>query len=233
MYLNKNELEFAKEFGKQHNIPIRFTFTNCLLQQEHCNDTYGNLILDIFNNSNNEIICNSPVLEQYIRNKCGDGYKYISSITKASVLGYNNQSKTINDYYLTVLDCNYNNNFEFLEQLENKEKYEILCNPVCQKDCTFKRQHYESISQVQLNYDERLLMHCPYGKDTLAFPEIKDSPIFVSPEQINKYREMGFCNFKLEGRSMPPLQVLEILIYYLIKDDYQDLVRIKVQEIIW
>ena len=40
------------------------------------------LLLDVFNTGQNEVICNTQVLEDYIRTNYGDSYKYISSTTK-------------------------------------------------------------------------------------------------------------------------------------------------------
>ena len=44
---------------------------------------------------------------------------------------------------------------------------------------------------------------------------------FIGAEDINdKYLPMGFKHFKLEGRTNHPLDVIEILIHYIIKDKY-------------
>ena len=63
------------------DMPIRFTFTNSLLQKEHLNDTYCNLIMESANNGMNEVIVNSPILEDYLRNKYPN-FKYILSTTR-------------------------------------------------------------------------------------------------------------------------------------------------------
>ena len=78
----KKQLEEVRDWLYSYNIPFRFTFTNCLIEEKHLNDTYCNNILDIFNNGKNEVLCNTKILEDYIRNKYGNNYKYISSTTK-------------------------------------------------------------------------------------------------------------------------------------------------------
>ena len=46
------------------------------------------------------------------------------------------------------------------------------------------------------------------------------------PEEIkNKYLPMGFSNFKIEGRSLGSALVLEFLLYYMTKPEYQLRVR--------
>ena len=60
---------------------MRFTWTNSLLTEEHLQDTYCNLIMRLADNGMNQVLVNTPVLEQYLRQKY-PGYQYISSTTK-------------------------------------------------------------------------------------------------------------------------------------------------------
>ena len=56
----------------------------------------------------------------------------------------------------------------------------------------------------------------------------------ISIEDIeNIYLPMDFTNFKLEGRTTHPLDLIEILLYYLIKEEYQPEVRDLLQISIW
>ena len=41
------------------------------------------------------------------------------------------------DYHLVVLDYDHNKDFEYLQSIENKEKCELLVNPVCKAKCPF------------------------------------------------------------------------------------------------
>ena len=36
---------------------------------------------------------------------------------------------------------------------------------------------------------------------------------------------MGFSNFKIEGRNINPVDVIDSYVYYLIKPEYTDMVR--------
>lgn len=223
----RQELENSCIFATDMNIPIRFTFTNCLIEDKHLNDTYCNMILDIFNTGKNEIICNSPILEQYLRNKYGNNYKYISSTTKR-LNNKQDQTKEIEkDYYLIVIDYDFNNDNEYLKQLEPKSKIEILCNAVCKSNCPNRKQHYENISRCQLDYNPQGLMMC--DDSVKNFYEVMKSKTFISKERIEELTAMGFSNFKLEGRTAHPLDLIEILIYYLIKEEWQNEVRRELQ----
>ena len=232
-FIEKGELESIRDYMKIYNIPARFTFTNCLLEEKHIYDTTGNLLLEIFNTGNNEIICNTEVLENYIREKYGDRYKYISSTTKRLTDPETQKKEIEKDYYLIVLDYNHNKDFEFLQSLEHKEKCEILCNAVCKPNCPMRVKHYQAIAKSQLENDSRHLFGCDDAIKWL-WEVKKDNTSFISIEDIeNIYLPMGFSNFKLEGRTAHPLDWIEILLYYLIKEKHKEEVRAKMQLAIW
>ena len=53
-----------------------------------------------------------------------------------------------------------------------------------------------------------------------------ESPAFISIGDIrNVYLPMGFSNFKIEGRSLGSALILEFLLYYMTKPEYQLRVR--------
>lgn len=228
----RSALENLRNMMEQFDVPVRFTFTNCLLEEKHLQDTYCNLLLEVFSTGKHEVICNMNILENYIRNKYGDKYKYISSTTKRLVNKSKQQEELKKDYYLVVLDYDHNKDFTFLKNIKNKDKCEILCNPICVAGCPLRKKHYESISQCQLDFDETKMIECPHAKaDTLWGAMLQKN--FIGPEDINTYLDMGFSNFKLEGRTMAPSDLIEVLIYYLIKEEYQREIRTHLQSLLW
>ena len=55
------------------------------------------------------------------------------------------------------------------------------------------------------------------------------NPGFISLEDIqNVYLPMGFSNFKVEGRSLGSALLLEFILYYMTKPEYQLQVREKI-----
>ena len=53
-----------------------------------------------------------------------------------------------------------------------------------------------------------------------------ESPSFISTEDmLTRYLPQGFTNFKIEGRGLGSAIVLEFLLYYLTKPEYQLRVR--------
>lgn len=218
----QNELHSIKQMMETYQIPVRFTFTNTLLTNKDLNDSYGNILLEIFNNGKNEIICNNEILENYIRNKYNNNYKYISSTTKRLNQPEEQMQELKKNYYLIVLDYDYNKNFSFLKKISQKEKCELLCNPVCVENCPKRKEHYDIVSDSQLNYNA-IPIECPYQYS--LFSEAMHRKNFISNKDINKYIDLGFKHFKLEGRDTSDLNLIEILIYYLIKDEYALTVR--------
>ena len=61
-----------------------------------------------------------------------------------------------------------------------------------------------------------------YKVDNISLKEIQDV-----------YEPNGFKYFKLEGRTAHPLDWIEIILYYLIKEEYKEEVRAKLQQAIW
>lgn len=196
-------------------IECRLTFTNIFINKKDLEDEVGNKLLNLFNSKNNGIIIYSELLENYIRNNYPN-YKMISSITKCLT-----KEQTIRelqkDYSLIVLNTNYIIEEEFLEKLPNKHKVEILVNDACQKICPKRLEHYKSYSLNQKNNTYSKICNC---ESSGPLYELKDGELFVSNDKIKKYIEMGFTNFKIQGRTNYEYDLLETLVYYLVKPEY-------------
>ena len=75
---------FVKAVVKNANnagIPIRYTFTNPLLEEKDIHDPFCNFCMKVGDNGMNEVMIMSPVLEKYIREKY-PSYKHNSSTCK-------------------------------------------------------------------------------------------------------------------------------------------------------
>lgn len=215
-----------KKFFQDGSIPIAFTFTNMLIEERHLSDSFCNFMLKHFDNGYNYVIVNSPILEKYIR-ETYPGYKIESSTTKCIT----NEMELIKEldqpYDLITLDYNFNNKFDILEKLPHKEKIKFLCNPVCQPNCLNRKKHYEEISIASI-FDDRFWdlaeNDCPH--QYYDFWQIQKQSFFVSHEDIvNKYYPLGYRHFKIEGRTLANWDLIEALLYYLVKPEYQMRVR--------
>ena len=112
----KSTIKTLNDFG----IAVRFTYTNTLVEEKHLQDTMCNLTMEIANNGMNEVLVNSPLLEDYLR-KTYPNFKYILSTT-ACVRDVNKINEATKKYDLVVLDWRDNRNFDFLKKIQDKEK---------------------------------------------------------------------------------------------------------------
>ena len=70
--------------------------------------------------------------------------------------------------------------------------------------------------------------HCaaPDAAGGYRFSRAMENPGFIGIDDIQRvYLPMGFSNFKIEGRGLGSALILEFLLYYLTKPEYQIHVR--------
>ena len=102
---------FIKQVIKEFNnrgIPLRFTFTNPVLEKKPVHDEYCNMIMHLADNGLNEVIVASPVLEDYIR-KNYPSYKLTSSTCKRITDPDKLYEEVDKDYHIVVIDYDLNN----------------------------------------------------------------------------------------------------------------------------
>lgn len=233
--------EIIRQVTKAFNsrgVPLRFTFTNPLIEERHLGDPFCNKVMRMCDNGLNEVIVLSPILEEYIR-KNYSSYKITSSTCKEIRNADELSAELEKDYHYVVLDYNWNNNFEFLETLPHKEKCELLINACCVPNCPRRGEHYRSIGETQIKYAEYMktppMMRKPTHFEDFKCPsmlrhiyQITDLPTHISPDAIiEKYVPMGFSQFKIEGRTVPDIALAENYIYYMIKPEYKDTARLE------
>ncbi len=239
---DKNTVKIVvREFDKL-GIPLRFTFTNPHITEEDLKDDFCNFVLKTANNGRNGVIVVSPLLEEYIRNKYPD-YKITSSTCKR-ITDIDKVNEEIQKKYdIVVLDYDFNNNFELLEKVQNKEICEILVNACCQPGCPKRTQHYSDIGKMQkaicsyLKTSQKVPFdpekygakdensdYCPYMRFTM--PDAKSHSTYITSEDIfEKYVPLGFNQFKIEGRTLNVFSITEYYLYYMVKPEFRDKVR--------
>lgn len=220
---DKEQMEYVLQEYNRRGIPVRFTFTNCLLEEKHLFDTFCNLIMELADNGMNEVLVNSPLLEAYIRREY-PGYKVISSTTKQLRTQQQVLEELEKGYEMIVLYKAMNGTQEMFD-LPHKEMFEILVDSFCMDDCPNSKAHYEAASKAQLSFDKLKFKSCPaINRDFYEFMENKS---FITVEELyGRYREAGFMHFKLDGRAFNEYTVLESYMYYLVRPQERDRVRL-------
>ncbi len=210
-----DELHAAGVEYEQRRIALYLTFTNTLLTQEHLADPLCNALCTFVTNHNpterNAVILASDVLREHIRREYPK-LRLISSILKITAergKGRAEVYRRLAEQYDEVMvhpDDVFN--YPLLDKLEDKEKYILLVNEYCIRNCPIRPLHYESLSRTALDF---------LGCDTAEFDALQEkngcrslytlltdpkrSVLALNTPELLRLREMGFCHFKLQGRG--------------------------------
>lgn len=217
---------------QKYNISSRLTFSNSLVEEEHLLDKKCNMLCQLFEHngeSKNGIIIYSDLLLEFLKNRYPDFY-YISSTTKV-LTDFDDFENELNrkDFSFVVPDFRLNKEFDRLNSLtqEQKDKVEFLCNECCWFDCYDRKKCYENVSRKSLGEDcEEHICVSPTADRGYRFSDAMKNPGFIGIDDIlNVYIPNGFKNFKIEGRGLGSALILEFLLYYMTKPEYQLKVR--------
>ena len=132
------------------------------------------------------------------------------------------------EFRYVVPDFRLNKSFDALDTLSQpeKDKVEFLCNECCWFGCTERRRCYEAVSRKNLGEVCEHRCTAPGAQEGYRFSKAMENPGFIGTADIReRYLPLGFSNFKLEGRGLGSALVLEFLLYYLTRPEYQIHVR--------
>ena len=222
---NKDVLDLIKEY----KISARLTFSNSLLNETNFKDLKCNNLCNLFNDENNGIIIYSDLLLDYIKEHYPKFY-FVSSTTKV-IINFEGLLIELNnkDFKYVVPDFRLNKAFDKFESLNQsqKDKMEFLCNECCYIGCKERKQCYENVSRKNLGLEPiNDVCKAPDLDYGYSFSKAKKNPSFISLDDIkNKYMPLGFSNFKIEGRGLGSALLLEFILYYMTKPEYQINVR--------
>lgn len=219
-------LKLMEEYG----ISARLTFSNSLLRQEHLADKKCNRLCELFaKGGSNGIIIHSDLLLDYLKEISPNLY-FVSSTTKV-LTDFRDLENELNreDYRFVVPDFRLNKSFQQLNSLAEaqKDKVEFLVNECCWFGCKDRKACYENVSRKNLGEpcpDHRC--SAPHNREGYRFSKAMQNPGFIGIGDIlQTYLPMGFSNFKIEGRSLGSALILEFLLYYMTRPEYQLHVR--------
>ena len=177
----------------------------------------------------NGVIVHADLLLDYLKKNYSNLY-FVSSTTKV-LINFQDFLKEVKreDFQYVVPDFRLHKSFDRLNTLTQieKDKVEFLCNECCWFGCKDRKRCYETVSRKNLgeNCPEH---HCaaPDAEEGYRFSKAMKNPGFIGTEDIrNVYLPMGFSNFKIEGRGLGSALVLEFLLYYMVKPEYQIQIR--------
>ena len=217
---------------REYGISSRLTFSNSLLREEHLADSMCNALCALFErngSAENGVILCSDLLLDYLRERY-PGFYFVSSTTKVLTEFRQLEAELDREAFRYVVpDFRLNKAFDRLNALpdEKKRKVEFLCNECCRFDCRDRKACYENVSRKSLGEDcDDHICTSPNAARGYRFSDAMNNPGFIGIDDIqNVYLPNGFSHFKIEGRSLGSAMILEFLLYYMTKPEYQLLVR--------
>lgn len=222
----------ALALTREYGVSARLTFSNSLLREEHLTDRKCNALCRLFSESDgpqNGVIVHSELLLRYLRERYPKLY-FVSSTTKVLTAFTQLHAELARDEFRFVVpDFRLNRAFDRLNALPDalKDKVELLCNECCWFGCKERSACYEAVSRKNLG--EAAPEHICAAPDAAGgyrFSKAMENPGFIGVEAIRRiYMPMGFSHFKIEGRSLGSALILEFLLHYLTKPEYQLRVR--------
>ncbi|MCQ2566129.1 MAG: hypothetical protein MJ194_04730 [Clostridia bacterium] len=229
--LGDTDAEEMLALMEEYGISSRLTFSNSLLRPEHLRDEKCNALCALFEKQKqqNGVIVHSELLLDYLK-KNYPGLYFVSSTTKV-LTEFDLLKKELDrsEFTYVVPDFRLNKSLELLGPLnqEEKNKVEFLCNECCWIGCRDRKACYESVSRKNLGEDgPEHVCKAPGAGEGYRFSLAMKNPAFIGIcDIVNDYLPCGFSNFKIEGRTLGSAIVLEFLLYYMTKPEYQLQVR--------
>lgn len=237
---------------REYGISARLTLSNSLLTEKDLSDRKCNALCRLFEKSGikqnetmqsgtmhfettqneivqNGVILHSDLLLKYLMENY-PGFYFVSSTTKVLTdFGEFEKELDREEFRYVVPDFRLNKEFGKLNALtqEQKDKVEFLCNECCWFECYDRKNCYENVSRKSLGEPcEEHVCVSPNAARGYRFSDAMRNPGFIGIEDIqNVYAPQGFTHFKIEGRSLGSAIVLEFLLYYLTKPEWQLTVR--------
>lgn len=216
---------------QEYGISARLTFSNSLLRETHLSDRKCNALCELFSanrGAQNGVIVHSDLLLRYLKERFPNLY-LVSSTTKV-LTRFEDFRRELEreDFRFVVPDFRLNRRFDELSVLPQplKDKTEFLCNECCSFACADRRRCYEAVSRQNLGEPGEHRCASPDAAGGYRFSKAMKNPGFIGVSDIrDTYLPMGFSQFKIEGRSLGSALVLEFLLHYMTKPEYQINVR--------
>jgi collagenase-like PrtC family protease len=189
--LSLSEMKTAVDFYNERKIGVYFTFSNSMLTKEHLEDKFGNQILAAFENPVNGAIVCSELLKEYIHQNYPK-YSVTLSVTRCC-LEKNKLLELLPLYDMLVIPPEYNHNFNFLQQIPEPQKVELLLNEHCMPYCPRKSRHFELLSKIILGRATSQEIN----EEKCSYWDITKTEMCIPPEMYPVLTSLGIRHFKL------------------------------------
>ncbi len=218
-------VELQKFVAKIHNFKIKFHYTinSPWTDLKERKNQHKTLIINDFKKLTDIGIDAFIIANPYLISLVKENFpnvEIIASINFQTTTAY--KFKSLLDYGCSsvVLDRPVNRNVSFLKKLNRyANKYSLLVNSTCLFDCPLQQYHanengyFSSKNFGNIEKKEYCVNYC--------LPLIEKHPenilksTWIRPEDISRYEEIGVLNFKIQGRTLEPEILLNLIKAYL------------------
>ena len=184
---------------KGFGVDYRLTYTNFMVQEKHLSDIVGNKMAELLNDFGGGVTLSTYIMAEYMLQHYPNlkiGWSVTTDYGEDKIIKINTLTKA---GMIVILPIEFNNNWEMLEQVENRDNIEILINENCVDNCPKRREHFERSNRAFLLEDDGIEFgRCFYPSD--KYPDLPRTRC-IPRQDFGKYAAQGFNHFKVAGRE--------------------------------
>lgn len=228
----KRYIEYSKSKGIDFNYTFNATYMNKREFSDKGIEDIMKFLQQLYEIGVRSLTVALPSLIEIVK---ASGYDFkIKASTLCQIINANKA-----DFYKKlgldriVIDESINRDFKAIREITRVfgDKVEMIVNPICLTDCTYRMFHYNQISgdsttecnETATNYFEHRCVLQRHG-DIANMLKIA----FVRPEDIKLYAESGIRYFKLQGRNLvtkgDPVKTVQMYFEQRFDGDVMDLI---------
>ena len=201
---------------------LRLNFASIVLEKEDFHNNYNRMMLEKAQNGATAIEISNLQLYEFIKEKYPYYNKFILSPVAWEIIDLTPEMINVilenPDFQLASLPAKLANDFDYISQINQKNKIEICVNPVCPVGC---KKYSECVLAENTNqYD--FSGHSIFCTCSRVLP-YRDNPQIITLEDLKeKYIKKGITHFRLATCSnMEIIQYFTFLVDYFIKEECQ------------
>ena len=222
--LNGNIVTFSEmdQCFEAYTQAIRLNFASIVLEKEDFFNNYNRMMLEKGQNGATAIEISNLQLYEFIKEKYPHYNKFILSPVAWEIIDLTPEMVNVilenPDFQLVSLPVKLANDFDYISQINQKNKIEICINPVCPINC---KKHSECVLVENSNqYDFSI---ASVFNTCSRVHSYRNNPQIMSLDTIKEtYIKKGITHFRLA--SCPNADVMQYFIFlvnYFIKEEYQ------------
>lgn len=207
--------------------PVRLNCSNIYLEDNDFYDSMAHVILEAFQNGSHTISISNLKLMSFLQEKYPN-FKFVLSRDAHLITPFTpdliNTLIESEKFSLIELPASLTQDFNFLKEIERRNKLEILINPICSDKCSNLKQCQVNSHYTQISYSNKNV----YKTCAKCFDYL-DNPNTISLQILKEqYLTLGINHFGLSECDYTPgeahYDVLGFLVRYFIKPEYQTFV---------